>query len=118
MKSPDESEKVSIAGTLACFMRVLETELLFTILLHFLCILTCSFDAYACVIGVITTFLPYIFTVAYTMNEETDEAANKKWKVVLACKCMNVFVTFNNFMLIFGSNHYFDIKEDLDQYNK
>ena len=118
MQSPEETEKVSVGGTLACFMRVLETELRFTILLHFLCILTCSFDAWACVVGMMTIFLPYLFTFAYTMNEEGDE--NKryslKWKVVLAFKCMNVFVTFNNFMLIFGSDHYFDIKEDIDQY--
>ena len=100
-------------------MKVCETEMLFTFLIHFLSIYTCSFNPYAALFGVITIVLPHAMTFAYRLptKDESGEDDNPKRKwAILGCKVANVGLVLNMFFLMFGSKFYFDIASDLEKY--
>ena len=103
----------NIPASLACFMKVCEREMLFTFLMHFLCILTVSFHIFGALISTITAVLPYVLVYAYMMPD--GEARNKR---LLIFKVINVAIVFCNFMMLFASDMYFDIAEDLEEWNR
>ena len=125
--SKDDSKPVHIPAVLATFMKVCETEMLFTFLIHFFSIYACSFNPYAAIFGLVTILLPWAMVYAYHLpetaadGEEISQAdlnqlkTKKKWAKTI-CKVVNVGLVLNMFFLIFGSEFYFDIAKDLEKY--
>ena len=56
-------------------MKVCETELMFTFLMHFLCILTISFGVFSAIVGTFTILLPWIMAYVYStdINSENED---------------------------------------------
>ena len=103
---------------MASFVRVFQTEMLFTTMIQFLCILTVSFHVWAAIVSVVIFLLPYMLVYAYSMPEATEEQQRKKFTFQLAFKILNVLCTFNAFMMLFASDMYFDVSEDIVEYQK
>merc|ERR1711908_236638 len=102
----------NIPAFLACFMKVCEREMLFTFLMHFICILTVSFHIFGALISTITAGLPYALVLTYMMPDG-DSRKNR----LLIFEGINVAIVFCNFMMLFASDMYFDIAEDLEEWN-
>ena len=88
-------------------------------MLHFLCILTISFGVFSAIVGTFTVALPWMMAYVYSKDnsgENEEELPGPKRKQVLMMKILNVADVFLMFMLLFGSDFYFDIAQDLDNY--
>ena len=72
IESPDSSKPVNVGNFLACFMKVCETELMFTFMMHFLCILTISFGVFAALVGSFTIALPWLMAYVYSQDNGSE----------------------------------------------
>ena len=77
-----------------------------------------SFHVWAALVSVVVFLLPYMLVYAYSMPEETEEMSRRKFTFQLIFKVLNVLCTFNAFMMLFASDMYFDVSEDIAEYQK
>ena len=114
----------NINSYLACFIRVVETEMSFTFLIWFICVQSVSFHVFSAIAGLFVFLLPFYLTYCYSLDEndpDQDQAvqetrSNKRDLMLFFGKIANVGLTGLGFFSLFISNFYFDIAEDIKAY--
>ena len=111
----------NMTSWLACFVKVIETEMLFTILMQFLMIQCTSMHIFGAICATFVFLLPFFFVYAYSQpiiidGEKNDVAEKRRDCMILGGKVANVGLTFISFLSLFISDMYFDIAEDVADY--
>ena len=106
---------------LLAFMRVIEIDMAFPLLIYFIMIEMTAFHEFAFFTSIVLVINCFLLSLIVSLpNEIGDEGDKRKnttkhfFKVV--CKVLNVALTVFAFIQIFISDHSFDIKEDLEIY--